>query len=71
MEESPLQSRLTTIERRQSLVLTLLVGLYLLGSLWVLVREVAAVTIWHTGIGAVALTLIALLAVISRRRRAR
>ncbi len=71
MDESPLQSRLTTIERRQSLVLTLLVGLYLLGGLWVPIREVAAVTIWHAGVGAVALALIAVLVVVSRRRRAR
>jgi len=71
MDEPALQTRLDAVERRQSLTLALLVGVYLLGGLWVVVREVAVVTAWHAGVGVVALGVAALMTGIYRRRRAR
>lgn len=71
MDDSALQDRLDAIERRQSITLALLAGLYLLGGLWLLVRGVDAITAWHAGVAAVVLALGALAAGIYRRRRAR
>lgn len=71
MDESALQDRLEAIERRQSFVLALLVGLYLLGALWLLVETVAAVTVGDVVAGGVILAILASVVGIYRRRRAR
>ncbi|MFC7132455.1 MULTISPECIES: hypothetical protein [Salinibaculum] len=70
MDESALQNRLARIERRQSLVLALLAGIYLFGGLWILIRETTAVTVWNASAVGVALAILALAVGISRRRRA-
>lgn len=71
MDEGAIQSRLKAIERRQSLALTLLVGLYILGGLWVVVHEIAAVTVWEVVVGAIVLGVFASAVGIYRRRKAR
>jgi hypothetical protein len=70
MDESALQTRLQRIERRQRLTLWLLAGVYAVGGLWLLVREVPAVSGWHAGVGAVAVGVFAAVVGIARRRRA-
>lgn len=71
MDESALQNRLEAIKRRQFYVLALLSGTYVLAGLWLLVRETAAVTVWHASAGVVGLCLVALFVAVYRRRRAR
>jgi hypothetical protein len=71
MDDTALQQRLDAIERRQRLTLAGLGGLSLAALLWVLVTEVAAVTVWTAGAAAVGVSLLALVAGIARRRRAR
>lgn len=71
MDETLLRRRLDAIERRQRIVLALLVGLYALATSWILVREVAAVTAWSVAVAAVALALFAVVGAVYRRRRAR
>jgi len=70
MDESALQSRLDAIERRQSLVLWLLVAGYVLAASWVLVDSVDAVTVYHAAIALSALAGLATVVGISRRRQA-
>jgi hypothetical protein len=70
MDESALQNRLAAIERRQSLILTLLVGLYLLGGMWVIVQSFTAITVWHAGTGAVVVGILVAIVGIFRRRQA-
>jgi hypothetical protein len=70
MDESALQHRLAAIERRQSLALSLLVGVYVLGGTWILVEEVAAVTVWTAGVALVVLAVLGSMIGMYRRRRA-
>lgn len=70
MDDSALHSRLARIERRQSLVLALLVGVYALGGVWYLVEAVDAVTPWSAGFGAVVVLSFAVAVGIHRRRQA-
>ena len=69
MDESALQSRLDAIERRQSLVLSLLVVSYLFAASWLLVDAFDAVTVYHAAVALVALAGLASVAGIARRRR--
>jgi len=71
MDESALQHRLAAIERRQSLVLALLAGLYVIGLLGALVVTVPAVTAWHASAVGVVAGLVVLVVGIARRRRTR
>jgi len=71
MDESALQHRLDAVERRQSLTLALLVGLYVLAGLAAVVWTVPAVTAWHASALGVVAGLAALVVGIARRRRAR
>jgi len=64
-------ARLDAIERRQSVVIALLVGGYLLAGCWLLLSEVAWLTAWHVGSAAVVVAVVAAIVGISRRRRAR
>lgn len=70
MDESALQQRLARIERRQRMVLALLVGLHLGGGLWLLVVGTSAVTIWHALVAFVFLGLAITMVGMYRRRRA-
>jgi hypothetical protein len=70
MDESALQHRLATVERRQRIVLALLVGLYLVGGLWLLVAETSAVTIWHAVVAVVFLGVATAMVGMYRRREA-
>lgn len=69
MDESDLERRLASIERRLSLVLALLAVGYLFVATAVLVRETTLVTAWHAGVGAAMLLLGATTVGIYRRRR--
>lgn len=70
MDDSVLQQRLDAIERRQTLVLSLLVAGYVLGGAWVLVAELDAVSAWSTGVGLVVLAVVASVVGVYRRRQA-
>jgi len=69
MDEPALRSRLDRIERRQSLVLSLLVVGYVLAASWLLVDSTDAVTLYHAA-ALVALAGVASVAGVARRRRA-
>jgi hypothetical protein len=69
MDDSALQDRLEMIERRQSIILALLGGLYLLGRLWFLWWEFAGVTVWNLAVGFVGIGL--LVTALGTYRRAR
>jgi len=71
MDESALQHRLDAVERRQSLTLALLVGLYVLAGLAAVVWTVPGVTAWHASALGVVVGLVVLVVGIARRRRAR
>jgi hypothetical protein len=71
MDESALQPRLASIERRQSYILSLLVGGYVIGATWLLVDTVPAVTVWNAGFGLVVLAIFASMVGIFRRRQTR
>lgn len=71
MDDAALQKRLRTIERRQSVVIAMLAGLYLFGALLFLEQQIAEVTPWHNAVALVVLGLVALLIGFRRRRRAR
>jgi len=71
MDDAALQDRLQAIERRQSVVLAMVAGLYLFGALLLFEREIAAVTPWHSAVALVVLGLVALVVGIQRRRGAR
>jgi hypothetical protein len=70
MDESVLHPRLDAIERRQSYILSLLVGGYVFAGTWLLVNTFPAVTVWNAGIGLVTLALLASVVGIYRRRQA-
>jgi hypothetical protein len=69
MDDRALQTRLDAIERRQSVLLWLLVGGYVLAALWLLVTATDAVTVWNAGVAAAVLAVLATAAGIARRRR--
>ena len=69
MDEPALQSRLDAIERRQSLALWLLVTGYVFAAYWLLVDSFDAVTVYHAAVALAALTGIASVVGISRRRQ--
>ena len=71
MDESALQHRLDAVERRQSVTLALLAGLYVLAGLAAVVWIVPAVTARHASALGVVVGLVALVVGIARRRRAR
>jgi hypothetical protein len=70
MDESALQPRLDTIERRQSYILFLLVAGYVCLGIWFLVDTVPAVTVWNAAFGLVILSVLTSLVGIYRRRQA-
>ncbi|MFT4889240.1 MAG: hypothetical protein ACI9YT_000149 [Halobacteriales archaeon] len=69
MDESALQHRLDVIERRQVLIVSLVVVAYVLAALWFLVAEVEAVSGWTAGIGATILAVLAAVVGMYRRRQ--
>ena len=71
MDESALQRRLSAIERRQSLILSLNVLAYALGGGWLLVDSVDAITVWHAGIALTVVAVGILGGGVYRRRRRR
>ncbi|MEF8776011.1 MAG: hypothetical protein V5A43_05865 [Haloarculaceae archaeon] len=71
MDESALRDRLRSIERRQTIGISLLVGIYLFGGYLLLVGEIPSVTEYSATTALVALGLVALVVGIYRRRRAR
>jgi len=70
MDDSALQQRLERIERRQSYLLVLVAGLYVFAALWLLVRELAAITAWHVAVGLVAVGVLVAVVGTYRRRQA-
>jgi hypothetical protein len=70
MDESALQPRLNAIERRQSYILSLLAGGYMIAGTWLLVDTVPAVTVWNAGFGMISLAILASIVGIYRRRQA-
>lgn len=70
MDESALQPRLDAIERRQSYILLLLVGGYVVAGAWLLIDTVPAVTVWNAVFGLVILAVLASILGIYRRRKA-
>lgn len=71
MDDASLHRRLDGIERRQSILLALIVGAYLLAGSWILVDVVGLVSPWTIAVaGAVGLVLTMVLGMV-RRRRAR
>jgi ABC-type uncharacterized transport system permease subunit len=71
MDDAALHQRLSRLERRLTLTLALVVGLYLLGGVTAVVWIVPGVTPWHGAISVVALGLVAVVVGMARRRRAR
>lgn len=69
MDESALQRRLDVIERRQVLIVSLIVAGYVLAGLWFLVAELEAVTVWTAGLGATIVAVLAAGVGMYRRRR--
>ena len=69
MDERALQSRLDAVERRQSLVLWLLVTGYVFAANWLLVDSFDAVTMYHAAVALIALAGLASVVGISRRRQ--
>jgi hypothetical protein len=71
IDEGALQRRLGAIGRRQALVVSLLVGGYVLVGVRVLVEQTAAVTVWNAGVGVAVFAVVAPVVGAYRRRRAR
>jgi hypothetical protein len=71
MDDPALQPRLDAIERRQSYILTLLAGGYVLAGTWFLVETVPAVTVWNAGLGVLLLVFVTSTIGVYRRRQAR
>lgn len=71
MDDSVLQDRLDAIAWRQRLILRLLVAGYALAGVAVVVERVDAITWWSPAVGLVVLAVVAAIAGIYRRRRAR
>jgi len=69
MDEPALRSRLDAVERRQSLVLWLLVTGYVFAASWLLVDSFDMVTVYHAAFALVALAGLASMVGISRRRQ--
>ncbi|WP_276271724.1 hypothetical protein [Haloarcula litorea] len=70
MADAALQHRLDRIERRQRLVLGLLVTAYALAGAWALVSTVPAVTAYHAAVALAGLGLAAAGTAMYRRRAA-
>lgn len=70
MDDPTLHRRLDRFERRQSVVLGLLVGAYLLAGVWFLVDELALVSPWTAAVAATVGLVLAVTVGIVRRRRA-
>lgn len=68
MDETTLHRRL---ERRLTVTLVLVVGLYLIGGVAAVVWTIPTVTPWHGAVAVIALGLIVGVVAIARRRRAR
>jgi len=68
MDESALQQRLDVIERRQVLIVSLIVAGYVLAGLRFLVAELEAVTVWTAGVGAAIVVVLAAIVGTYRRR---
>lgn len=71
MDDTTLQQELAAVERRQSVILAPLVGLYLLGGLWVLVETSETVTVWTAAVAVVLFGVVAAVVGVARRRRRR
>lgn len=71
MDGSALQPRLDAIERRQSHILLLLMGGYVIAGTWLLVDTIPAVTVFNAGFGLIILAILASIVGIYRRRQAR
>ena len=70
MDESALQHRLDAIERRQFVIVSLILFGYLIGGTWILVDGIDAVTPWNAGVGLTVLAAGAAIVGTYRRRRA-
>lgn len=70
MDEFALQSRLDAIERRQSYILSLLVGGYVFAGGWLLVETIPAITVWSAGLGLIILLVLVSTIGIYRQRQA-
>lgn len=71
MDEPALQRRLRSIERRQSIILGLLVLGYVTAGAWFLTAETSVVSAWTVAVGAVACLVLGLAVGVYRRRATR
>jgi uncharacterized membrane protein len=71
MDDSPLQNRLDSIEKRQSRIVLLLLFGYVVAGTWLLTEEVAAITAWDAIVALTALGLSFSMVAIYRRRQSR
>jgi hypothetical protein len=71
MDEAALQNRLDAIERRQSRIVWLLLLGYVGAGTWLLVDEVAAITVWDAVVALAALAFVLLVGWVYRRRQSR
>ena len=69
MDDAALQNRLDAIERRQFRIVSLLLVGYVLAGTWLVVDEVAAITVWDAAVALVVLALVLSIGWLYRRRQ--